>query len=53
MDFKNIGKVLLPIGAAVLTIASAIVNHKNQEMQMDKAIAEKVAEALSDKTKGV
>lgn len=51
MDFKNIGKVLLPIGAAVLTVASAIVSNMNQKAQMDQAIAEKVAEALSDKAK--
>lgn len=49
MDFKNIGKILLPVGAALLTVASAIVNNMNQEAQMDKAISEKIAEALAEK----
>lgn len=53
MNFKNIGKVILPIGAAVLTLVSAVVNNKNQEVQMNKAIAEKVAEALAEKSKEV
>ena len=51
MDFNKIGKILLPVGAALLSIASAIVNNKNQEMQMNKAIEEKVAEALSNHAK--
>lgn len=53
MDFKNIGKVILPIGAAVLTLVSTVVNNKNHEAQMNEAIAKKVAEALAEKTKEV
>lgn len=53
MNFKNIGKVILPVGAAVLTLVSAVVNNKNQEAQMNKAVAEKVAEALANQTKEV
>lgn len=53
MNFKNIGKVMLPIGAAILTLVSAVVNNKNQEAQMNEAVAKKVAEALAEKTKEV
>jgi hypothetical protein len=48
---KNIGKILLPIAGIALTIASSIVNTKNQEAQMEKTIAKKVAEALENKAK--
>ena len=53
MDFKNIGKVLLPVGAALLTLASTVVNNKNQERQMNETIAKKVAEVLSEQAKEV
>ena len=48
---KNIGKILLPIAGIALTIASSIVNAKQQEAQMDKTIAKKVAEALEGQAK--
>ena len=48
---KNIGKILLPIAGIALTIASSIVNTKNQEAQMEKTIAKKVAEALENQAK--
>ena len=51
MDFKKVGKVLLPVAGLVLTIASSIVNNKQQEAQMEKTIAKKVAEALENQTK--
>ena len=51
MELKNIGKVLLPVAGIALTIASSIVNGKNQEAQMEKTIAKKVAEALENQTK--
>lgn len=53
MDFKKVGKVLLPIGAALLSVASAVVNNKNQEAQMNEAVAKKVAEALAEKAEEV
>ena len=51
MELKNVGKVLLPVAGIVLTIASSIVNSKQQEAQMEKTITKKVAEALADQTK--
>ena len=53
MNLSKVGKVLLPVGAAVLTLVSTIVNNKNQEAQMNEAITKKVAEALAEKTKEV
>lgn len=51
IDFKEIGKVALPVLGAVLTIAATIVNNKNQETQMEQTIAKKVAEALESQGK--
>ena len=48
---KNISKILLPVAGIVLAIASSVVGSKNQEAQIDKAVAKKVAEALADQTK--
>lgn len=53
MDFKKIGKVLLPAGAMLLTLASTVVNNMNQEKQMNETINKKVAEALAEKAKEV
>lgn len=52
IDLKNIGKAMLPIGALVLSFASTIVSNKVNEKQMESTIAEKVAEALANQTKG-
>lgn len=51
MNFKNISKVFLPVGAALLTLAASVVSEKNREAQMNEAITKKVAEALSEKAK--
>lgn len=51
MNLSKAGKILLPVGAAVLTLVSGIVNSKNQEVQMEKTIAKKVAEALENQAK--
>ena len=48
---KNIGKFLLPVAGIVLAVASSIVGSKNQEAQINKAVSEKVAEALANQTK--
>lgn len=51
MDKKLVGKyVMMGLGAA-LTLASTLVNQKNQDDQMKETIAEKVAEALANQTK--
>lgn len=49
---KDAGKLLLPIAGLVLTVASGIVNNKNQEAKLEETVAKKVAEALADKAKG-
>ena len=52
MNFKNFGKIILPVAGVVLTIASSIVNTKTQDAKMDATIGKKVAEALADQAKG-
>ena len=47
MDFKKVGKILLPVASIALTIASSIISNKQQE----ETIAKKVAEALENQTK--
>lgn len=51
IDMSKIGKALLPVAALGLTFLAGIVNNKNQQVQMDKMISEKVAEALSNMNK--
>lgn len=51
MKLNNIGKVLLPVAGIVLTVASSIVNAKNNEAKMEQTVAKKVAEALESQTK--
>ena len=51
MDKKLIGKYLMMGLGTALTLASALVNQKNQEDQMNETIAKKVAEALGNQTK--
>lgn len=48
---KNIGKFLLPVAGIVLAIASNVIGNKNQEAQINKAVSEKVAEALANQAK--
>lgn len=52
IDFVKIGKSMLPVAALGLTFLSGFVNNKNHQVQMDKMISEKVAEALSKMAKG-
>lgn len=47
MDFKKVGKILLPVASIALTIASSIIANKQQE----ETITKKVAEALENQTK--
>lgn len=51
INFKQVGKIALPVAGVVLTIAANIVNSKNQEAQMEQTIAKKVAEALENQAK--
>lgn len=51
MDKKMIGKYLMLALGTGLTLASSLVNQKNQDAKMEETIAEKVAEALSNQTK--
>lgn len=51
MELKKLGNILLPVAGIVLTVASSIVNSKQQEAQMEKTIAKKVAEALENQAK--
>lgn len=47
MDKKLIGKyVMVGLGAA-LTLASSLVNTKNQDVKMEETISKKVQEALN------
>ena len=48
---QKISKFLLPVAGIALAVASSIVGSKNQEAQINKAVAEKVAEALANQTK--
>ena len=47
IDFKRIGKAVLPVASLLLTLASTIVSNK----QTEETIAKKVAEALADQAK--
>ena len=51
MDIKKIGRILLPVASIALTVVSSIVSSKQQEIQMEKTITQKVAEALENQTK--
>lgn len=51
MDKKTIGKVLMMGLGMALTLASSIVNAKNQDAQIKEAVAKEVAEALANQTK--
>lgn len=51
IDMKKIGEALLPVAALGLTFLAGIVNNKNQHVQMDKLISEKVAEELAKLSK--
>ena len=51
MELKGFGKILLPVVGIALTVASSIVSSKQQEAQIDRTIAKKVAEALENQTK--
>ena len=48
MDLKKISSALLPVAALALTFIANAVNHKNQEMQMEKTIDKKLAEKLEN-----
>lgn len=52
MDKKLVGKYLMMGLGTALTLASTLVNQKNQDNQMEETIAKKVAEALENQTKG-
>lgn len=47
IDFKQIGKAVLPVAGILLTIASTIISNK----QTEETITKKVAEALADQAK--
>ena len=51
MDKKLIGKYLMLALGTGLTLASSLVNQKNQDAKMEETIAEKIAEALNNQTK--
>lgn len=52
MDKKLIGKfVMMGLGTA-LTLAASLVQSKNQDIQIKEAVANEVAEALKNQTKG-
>lgn len=51
LDLAKIGKIALPVGGLLLTLAANVVNSKNQEVQMEQTIAKKVAEALENQAK--
>ena len=51
IDMTKVGKALLPVAALGLTFLSGIVNNKNQKVQMEQMISEKVAEALANVNK--
>jgi hypothetical protein len=51
LDLTKIGKIALPVGGLLLTLAANVVNSKNQEVQMEQTIAKKVAEALENQAK--
>lgn len=52
MDKKLIGKYLMMGLGTVLMLASEFVNAKNQDNQIKEAVAEQIAEALKNQTKG-
>ena len=52
MDKKTIGKFLMMGLGTALTLASTLVNSKNQDNQIKEAVAKEVAEALKNQTKG-
>ena len=47
IDFKKIGKAVLPALGLVCTIAAQVISNKQQ----DETISKKVAEALADQAK--
>lgn len=49
MEFVK--KFALPTLGVALTLASTLVNNKNQDAKMEKTIADEVAKALADQTK--
>lgn len=51
INIKKIGDALLPMAALGLTFLAGVVNNKNQQVQMDKMISEKVAEMLVEMNK--
>lgn len=51
IDVKKIGSALLPVAALGLTFLANLVNNKNQQVQIDKMVSEKVTEQLANLTK--
>lgn len=51
MNKQQVTKYLMMGLGAALTIGANLVNAKNQDDKMKETIAEKVAEALNDRTK--
>ena len=52
MNKKLIGKYLMMGLGTALTLASAFVESKKQDIQIKEAVAEQVAEALKNQVKG-
>lgn len=52
MDKKVIGKYLLMGLGTALTLASSLVDAKNQGNQIKEAVSKEVAEALKNQAKG-
>ena len=51
MDWKKLGGTLLPLAGIALTVVSSVVSSKQQELQLEKTVTKKVAEALENQAK--
>lgn len=51
MDKKAIGKVIMLVAGAGLTLASSLVNNHNQDTKMKETIAKEVAKQLAGQAK--
>lgn len=52
LNFETVKKIALPVGSLALAFASMIVSNKNNDVKMQKTIADEVAKAVADKMKG-
>lgn len=51
MDKAKVLKVVMSIGAGLLTVGASLINSKLQDDKMNETVAEKVAEALNNQAK--